>query len=231
MITSGKARIRTIKKHERRRHNDIALIRNFLNQLQTQGDDCVWFGIVSRILGIRAEVKWGSHQRARYVGIPNWFWPKVERICRENGIRELDPTHGETSYMYQAGQSTVREIVFWGNSALVAIATLLEIEIRTISHIKHSLPIATRMRNFQDVRLMVKERPVKKPSDIHATLYASTETVDRPDVFSVDKILAEIEDLDIKIKEKTIELHDMRDELDYKKELVRDYLSGKYGIS
>ncbi|QBX32759.1 hypothetical protein Asfd1_133 [Aeromonas phage Asfd_1] len=230
MAGSGKAVIRTATKHQRRRHNDIARIRNFMNKIQTHGDDCVWYGIVNRMLNIRADIKWQPQQRERYIGIPNWFWPKFERVLREYNIQKGPFVRAEVDYMYQAGQSTVREVTFYG-STQKRIADLFGIRIIALSAVKYALPIMLRMRDGTDMAILKKERPPKP-----AHKYASTEEIDMPNQeakeqpISIDKMLSLIPEMEMEIERLGRELARARDNLDYTREQIRTHLSNNYGI-
>lgn len=231
MIGSGKAVIRTAAKHERRRRNDIALVRNFMNTVQDQEVDSVWLGIVCKILNINCNINWAIIQNNRYVGVPNWFWSKVDRIRRENNLHTPTAVNAHAEYMSSTikGMSLVREISFSRSyNNIDKLAKLLDIEITCIGN-RCIIPVATRMRNFKDIPLTKKFR-VGKPKE----RYASTEEIDmklrNEGKVSVDAMLAKIPVLESEVERLGRELAIARDNLDYTRESIRSHLSDNYGI-
>lgn len=222
---SGKSTLRSQRKHQRRRHNDIAHVRNFLNTLQSEQYDRDWFNLVCKIFNVNATATWNNTYQ-KTVRIPSWFWHKIDRIMKENHIPQCKASNGAAIYLQERGISRVSALVFSADKGVLMLARLFEIEIRA-SGTNSVLPVLNRYRNRRDTELRTKlVHP--KPENIH---YATTEEIDSMrDIISVDKMLEEIKALEAKSSVLSHELVQLQDKIDNMRQDVRDYLSEKYSI-
>lgn len=222
---SGKSTLRSQRKHQRRRHNDIAHVRNFLNTLQFEQHDRDWLNLVCKMFNIETTAAWNSKYQ-KTVRIPAWFWYKIDRIMRENYIPRCKANTGITVYAYERGVSRVGAVAFSTDIGVLMLARLLEIEVYS-SDMNLVLPVLNRCRNRRNTELRTKiVHP--KPENIH---YATTEEIDSMrDTISIDKMLKEIPALESRIGVLSRELVQLQDKLQNTRQDVRDYLSKKYGI-
>lgn len=222
---SGKSTLRSQRKHQRRRHNDIAHVRNFLNTLQSEQYDHDWLNLVCKMFNIETMVKWDNTYQ-KTARIPAWFWYKIDRIMRENHIPRCKANTGIAIYMHERGVSRFGELVFSTDKGVLMLARLLEIEVHS-SGMNSVLPVLNRYRNRRNTELRTKlVHP--KPENIH---YATTEEIDiMRDNINVDKLLEEIPALESRISVLSRELAQLQDKLQNTRQDVRDYLSKKYGI-
>lgn len=222
---SGKSTLRSQRKHQRRRHNDIAHVRNFLNTLQSVQYDRNWLNLVCKMFNVETTTTWNNKYQ-KTVRTPAWFWYKIDRIMRENHIPRCKTNTGITVYTYEGGVSRVGELAFSTDRGVLMLARLLEIEIHS-SGMNLVLPVLNRCRNRRNTELRAKiVHP--KPENIH---YATTEEIDSMrDNINVDKMLKEIPALESRIGILSRELVQLQDKLQNTRQDVRDYLSKKYGI-
>lgn len=222
---SGKSTLRSQRKHQRRRHNDIAHVRNFLNTLQSVQYDRNWLNLVCKMFNVETTTTWNNKYQ-KTVRIPAWFWYKIDRIMRENHIPRCKANAGITVYAYEGGVSRVGELAFSTDKSVLMLARLLEIEIHERG-MTLVLPVLNRCRNRRNTELRTKiVHP--KPENIH---YATTEEIDSMrDTISIDKMLKEIPALESRIGILSRELVQLQDKLQNTRQDVRDYLSKKYGI-
>ena len=222
---SGKSTLRSQRKHQRRRHNDIAHVRNFLNTLQSVQYDRNWLNLVFKMFNVETTTTWNNKYQ-KTVRIPAWFWYKIDRIMRENHIPRCKTNTGITVYTYEGGVSRVGELAFSTDKSVLMLARLLEIGIHS-SGMNLVLPVLNRCRNRRNTELRTKiVHP--KPENIH---YATTEEIDSMrDTISIDKMLKEIPALESRIGILSRELVQLQDKLQNTRQDVRDYLSKKYGI-
>ena len=222
---SGKSTLRSQRKHQRRRHNDIAHVSNFLNTLQSVQYDRNWLNLVCKMFNVETTTTWNNKYQ-KTVRIPAWFWYKIDRIMRENHIPRCKTNTGITVYTYEGGVSRVGELAFSTDKGVLMLARLLEIEIHS-SGMNLVLPVLNRYRNRRNTELRTKiVHP--KPENIH---YATTEEIDiMRDNINVDKMLKEIPALESRIGILSRELVQLQDKLQNTRQDVRDYLSKKYGI-
>lgn len=222
---SGKSTLRSQRKHQRRRHNDIAHVRNFLNTLQSVQYDRNWLNLVCKMFNVETTTTWNNKYQ-KTVRIPAWFWYKIDRIMRENHIPRCKTNTGITVYTYEGGVSRVGELAFSTDKSVLMLARLLEIEVHS-SGMNLVLPVLNRCRNRRNTELRTK-MVHPKPENIH---YATTEEIDiMRDNISVDKMLKEIQALESRIGVLSRELVQLQDKLQNTRQDVRDYLSKKYGI-
>ncbi|AFN69703.1 hypothetical protein Aes012_073 [Aeromonas phage Aes012] len=222
---SGKSTLRSQRKHQRRRHNDIAHVRNFLNTLQSVQYDRNWLNLVCKMFNVETTTTWNNKYQ-KTVRIPAWFWYKIDRIMRENHIPRCKTNTGITVYTYEGGVSRVGELAFSTDKGVLMLARLLEIEIHS-SGMNLVLPVLNRYRNRRNTELRTK-MVHPKPENIH---YATTEEIDiMRDNINVDKMLKEIPALESRIGVLSRELVQLQDKLQNTRQDVRDYLSKKYGI-
>ena len=222
---SGKSTLRSQRKHQRRRHNDIAHVRNFLNTLQSVQYDRNWLNLVCKMFNVETTTTWNNKYQ-KTVRIPAWFWYKIDRIMRENHIPRCKTNTGITVYTYEGGVSRVGELAFSTDKGVLMLARLLEIEIYS-SGMNLVLPVLNRCRNRRNTELRTK-MVHPKPENIH---YATTEEIDiMRDNINVDKMLKEIPALESRIGILSRELVQLQDKLQNTRQDVRDYLSKKYGI-
>ncbi|ASU00713.1 hypothetical protein FDI46_gp177 [Aeromonas phage AS-gz] len=222
---SGKSTLRSQRKHQRRRHNDIAHVRNFLNTLQSVQYDRNWLNLVCKMFNVETTTTWNNKYQ-KTVRIPAWFWYKIDRIMRENHIPRCKTNTGITVYTYEGGVSRVGEVVFSTDKSVLMLARLLEIEIHARG-MTLVLPVLNRCRNRRNTELRTK-MVHPKPENIH---YATTEEIDiMRDNINVDKMLKEIPALESRIGVLSRELVQLQDKLQNTRQDVRDYLSKKYGI-
>lgn len=222
---SGKSTLRSQRKHQRRRHNDIAHVRNFLNTLQSEHHDRDWLNLVCKMFNVETTTTWNNKYQ-KTVRIPAWFWYKIDRIMRENHIPRCKTNTGITVYTYEGGVSRVGELAFSTDKGVLMLARLLEIEIHS-SGMNLVLPVLNRYRNRRNTELRTK-MVHPKPENIH---YATTEEIDiMRDNINVDKMLKEIPALESRIGVLSRELVQLQDKLQNTRQDVRDYLSKKYGI-
>jgi hypothetical protein len=222
---SGKSTLRSQRKHQRRRHNDIAHVRNFLNTLQSEQHDRDWLNLVCKMFNVKTMVKWDNTYQ-KTARIPAWFWYKIDRIMRENHIPWCKANTGIAIYMHERGGSRVGELAFSTDKGVLMLARLLEIEVHS-SGMNLVLPVLNRYRNRRNTELRTK-MVHPKPENIH---YATTEEIDiMRDTISIDKMLKEIPALESRISVLSRELAQLQDKLQNTRQDVRDYLSKKYGI-
>ena len=222
---SGKSTLRSQRKHQRRRHNDIAHVRNFLNTLQSEHHDRDWLNLVCKMFNVETTAVWNSKYQ-KTVRTPAWFWYKIDRIMRENHIPRCKANVGITVYVYEGGVSRVDELEFSTDKSVLMLARLLEIEVHSYG-MNLVLPVLDRCRNRRNTELRTKlVHP--KPENIH---YATTEEIDiMRDNINVDKLLEEIPALESRISVLSRELAQLQDKLQNTRQDARDYLSKKYGI-
>ncbi|APU01878.1 hypothetical protein [Aeromonas phage L9-6] len=208
-MSSGKAIARTIKKHERRRFNDIAAIRNVLNSMTDPRLDCIHTRTVLRIMGVSGEkTQWPTHQfGSRF--LPVWFWTKVDRVMKETLLHPRGSVV-ETEYHYHATKATVREIKLSLNDDAVKIARLFGIEIFSTNWAHyHNLAVLTRTRRIETIEKKTRVRPPKpKAVEIHA----STERIDQVERSHTGENLEGLTDQLKQISELTIKLEALSDE-------------------
>ena len=222
---SGKSTLRSQRKHQRRRHNDIAHVRNFLNTLQSEQHDRDWLNLVCKMFNAETTAAWNNTYQ-KTARIPAWFWHKIDRIMRENHIPCCKANTGIAIYMHERGVSRVGELAFSTDKGVLMLARLLEIEVHS-SGMNLVLPVLNRCRNRRNTKLRTK-MVHPKPENIH---YATTEEIDiMRDTISIDKMLKEIPALESRIGVLSRELVQLQDKLQNTRQDVRDYLSKKYGI-
>lgn len=222
---SGKSTLRSQRKHQRRRHNDVAHVRNFLNTLQSVQYDRNWLNLVCKMFNVETTTTWNNKYQ-KTVRIPAWFWYKIDRIMRENHIPRCKTNTGIAVYTYEGGVSRVGELAFSTDKSVLMLARLLEIEIHERG-MTLVLPVLNRYRNRRNTELRTKIVHLK-PENIH---YATTEEIDSMrDTISIDKMLKEIPALESRIGILSRELVQLQDKLQNTRQDVRDYLSKKYGI-
>lgn len=222
---SGKSTLRSQRKHQRRRHNDIAHVRNFLNTLQSEHHDRDWLNLVCKMFNAETTAAWNNTYQ-KTARIPAWFWHKIDRIMRENHIPRCKANTGIAIYTHERGVSRVGELVFSNDKGVLMLARLLEIEVHSYG-MNLFLPVLDRCRNRRNTELRTK-MVHPKPENIH---YATTEEIDSMrDTISIDKMLKEIPALESRIGVLSRELVQLQDKLQNTRQDVRDYLSKKYGI-
>lgn len=228
---SGKAVARTKAKHARRMHNDVAIVRNFIERLNTEKHDKQWSNIALALIGCSLHMNWPVHQWTGNVGVPPWFWSKIRRIADAQGVDiGGNNSNVKVCWLHNAtgAKSTVRELhISYISYELIEFAEQFGIQFIP-THNGFIIPVATRRRASILTCLHKKNRPPKPE------IIASTEEIDMkketPSEFSVDKMLKEVDELQREIDKCEMELREKRVDLSYKKEYIRKHLSNNYSI-